>query len=167
MSNRYSLYDTIKFQQMELDHLHQVLEIEKASFPTPWTKQAFDYEIQYNDFAHYIVAIVEKQKVAGYAGMWVILDEAHITNIAVHEGYRTHGIGLALMMEMIKRAILLGAERMTLEVRPSNMTARNLYSKLGFEERGLRKKYYTDTQEDAIIMWNDNLLETSKNGNEG
>ncbi|RYD03254.1 hypothetical protein N752_20700 [Desulforamulus aquiferis] len=85
--------------------------------------------------------------------MWLVLDEAHITNVAVHPEYRGKSIGEALMLEMIQQAIIRGAVRMTLEVRPSNMAARELYKKLGFKEKGLRKKYYTDTNEDAIIMW--------------
>jgi len=96
-------------------------------------------------------------KVVGYAGMWLILDEAHITNVAVHPGYRRNKIGRSLMLEIIRRAALMGINRMTLEVRPSNAPARRLYTALGFEERGLRKRYYTDTNEDAIIMWRENL----------
>lgn len=148
----------IKFKPMQLEHLDQVIAIESTSFPTPWSKNAFDYELQYNDFAHYIVALLNEHKVVGYAGMWVILDEAHITNIAIHKAYRCRGIGKALMREMIARAVLLGAERMTLEVRPSNLPARVLYTSLGFVENGIRKKYYSDTQEDAIIMWKYTLI---------
>jgi ribosomal-protein-alanine N-acetyltransferase len=148
----------IKIEPMQLEHLDQVIAIENTSFPTPWTKNAFDYELQYNDFAHYIVALLDERKVVGYAGMWVILDEAHITNVATHKEYRCRGIGMALMREMIARAVLLGAERMTLEVRPSNKPARALYARLGFVEKGVRKKYYSDTQEDAIIMWKYNLV---------
>ncbi|SFR07270.1 ribosomal-protein-alanine N-acetyltransferase [Desulfoscipio geothermicus DSM 3669] len=157
MNKVQTLPANIKFDRMQPEHLDQVLVIEKSSFPTPWTRQAFDYEIQINDFAHYIVAL-QDNRVAGYAGMWIILDEAHITNVAVHKKHRSRGLGKALMLEMIKRSVLLGAERMTLEVRPSNTTARHLYTRLGFAERGLRKKYYTDTEEDAIIMWKDDLV---------
>lgn len=147
----------IKFERMSIEQLDKVIAIEKASFSTPWTKNAFNYELQFNDCAHYIVVNYKNISLAGYAGMWVILDEAHITNLAVHKEYRGCGLGMALMYEMIRRSILLGAERMTLEVRPSNCHALSLYKRLGFNEKGIRKKYYTDNQEDAIIMWKENF----------
>lgn len=146
----------VTFQKMRLEHLDEVLKIEELSFPSPWSRSSFVYEITQNQFACYIVAVAE-EKVAGYGGMWLILDEAHITNVAVHTDYRMNRIGGALMLELIRRAILKGATRMTLEVRPSNTAARRLYVSLGFKDIGLRKRYYTDTNEDAIIMWNDNL----------
>lgn len=140
--------------EMKLDHIPGVLEIEQVAFPTPWSSQAFTYEITQNNFAHYVVALND-EKVIGYAGMWMVLDEAHITNIAVHPNYRGKKLGFALMVEIMRQAVLRGAVRMTLEVRPSNAVARELYKKLGFKEKGLRKRYYTDTNEDAIIMWVD------------
>ncbi|AQS60158.1 ribosomal protein S18-alanine N-acetyltransferase [Desulforamulus ferrireducens] len=143
-----------RLTEMKLEHIPEVLAIEQVSFPTPWSQQAFTYEITQNNFAHYVVAL-EGEKVIGYAGMWLVLDEAHITNVAVHPNYRGKKLGLALMLEAMRQAILRGAVRMTLEVRPSNTVARELYKKLGFKEKGLRKRYYTDTNEDAIIMWVD------------
>ena len=147
----------ITFAQMQFNHLEQVLQIEKLSFPTPWTKNSFDYELRSNEFAHYIVALAGKLEVAGYAGMWVVLDEAHVTNIAVHQDYRGHGLGAPLMVQLMQRAIVLGVRRMTLEVRPTNAPARALYARLGFKDLGRRKNYYSDTNEDAIIMWKDDL----------
>ena len=144
----YQLVDMIP------EHIPAVLQIEQISFPTPWSQQAFTYEITSNHFAHYLVAL-RGDEVAGYAGMWMVLDEAHITNVAVHPGHRGKKLGQVLMAEMMRRAVLRGAVRMTLEVRPSNTVARELYKKLGFKEKGLRKRYYTDTNEDAIIMWVD------------
>ncbi|ABO51390.1 [SSU ribosomal protein S18P]-alanine acetyltransferase [Desulforamulus reducens MI-1] len=140
--------------EMTVEHIPGVLQIEQVSFPTPWSQQSFTYEITQNNFAVYLVAI-QQEKVIAYAGMWLVLDEAHITNIAVHPDYRGKKIGKALLLEMMRQAVLRGAMRMTLEVRPSNYTARQLYEKVGFKEKGLRKKYYTDTNEDAIIMWVD------------
>lgn len=148
----------VSFEEMLPEHLSQVEEIEKVSFPTPWSLSAFLYEITQNDFAHYIVAM-SGGEVLGYGGMWLILDEAHITNVAVRKDSRMKGIGRALMLEIIRRAILMGTNSMTLEVRPSNTAARNLYTSLGFKEKGRRKRYYTDTGEDAIIMWKKGLLE--------
>ncbi len=145
----------VHFAPMQEKHLTQVLAIEKNSFSLPWPRQSFVYELQHNNLAYYLVALHGADRVVGYAGMWIILDEAHITNVAVHPHYRCCKIGTALMLEMIDKALLLGAEKMTLEVRTSNKPARNLYKNLGFMEKGVRKKYYSDTQEDAIIMWKD------------
>lgn len=146
----------VTFEEMLVEHLDQVEEIEKVSFPTPWTRSSFTDELLRNDFAHYIVAVHESA-VIGYGGMWHILDEAHITNVAVRPDCRGKNIGKALMLEIIRQAVTMGVNSMTLEVRPSNKAARRLYHVLGFEERGVRKRYYSDTNEDAIIMWKENL----------
>lgn len=145
------------FARMQPVHVEQVLAIEETSFPTPWSRQSFYYEVTENDFAFYLVAIHEGRVIA-YAGIWLVLDEAHITNVAVHPEYRGCGVGRAIMLKIIGSAALLGAVRMTLEVRPSNYVAIGLYESLGFERRGIRKGYYTDTNEDAIIMWKEPLL---------
>lgn len=141
----------IDFAPMRKRHINDILQIEKASFPTPWAKISFLQELQ-NDLAVYTV-VLTKGKVIGYAGMWLILDEAHITNVAVHPDYRRMGIGRLLMRQIILKAAVLGAARMTLEVRVSNTPACQLYEELGFSREGLRKGYYTDTYEDALIMW--------------
>lgn len=107
-------------------------------------------------YAHYAVAISGAQ-VVGYAGMWIIVDEAHVTDVAVHPDFRGHGLGKSIMHEMMHRAVHSGARRMTLEVRVSNAVARGLYDQLGFKAAGLRPNYYTDTHEDAVIMWLDPL----------
>ncbi|KJS15347.1 MAG: alanine acetyltransferase [Peptococcaceae bacterium BRH_c4b] len=133
-------------------HLDQVLAIENTSFPVPWSRQSFVFELLQNEFAYYIV-VLQDDKVLGYAGVWVVLDEAHVTNVAVHPEYRGGKIGRLLMTELMRRVSLKGAVRITLEVRTSNAVARNLYSSLGFKELGVRKKYYSDNNEDAIIMW--------------
>jgi ribosomal-protein-alanine N-acetyltransferase len=141
---------------MALEHLDQVLVIEEASYSAPWSYYAFAYELLNNNMAHYIVAL-SGQTVVGYCGMWLILDESHITNVAVHPDYRRENIGKSLMLEMIRLAAKNGAAGMTLEVRPTNTAARRLYELLGFVEKGRRKKYYTDNNEDAIIMWKNDL----------
>ena len=143
---------SIVIRPMELDDLSGVLSIERLSFPTPWSRQAFLGELTENDFAYYYVGVT-KDKLVGYAGMWIILDEAHVTNVAVHHDYRENSIGRRLMLELMQNAIVLGANRITLEVRPSNTTARHLYTNMGFVPAGIRKAYYTDTGEDALIMW--------------
>jgi ribosomal-protein-alanine N-acetyltransferase len=156
--NKAASLANITFAQMQFYHLDQVLQIEKVSFATPWSKNSFHYELRNNEFAHYIVALAENREVAGYAGMWVVIDEAHVTNIAVHQDYRGRSLGKALMLQLMQRAIVLGVQRMTLEVRPSNASARALYARLGFIEYGRRKNYYSDTNEDAIIMWKNDLV---------
>ncbi len=143
-------------REMMLKDLDSVLDIEALSFPTPWSRRSFTTELTENVYAHYIVVEYES-RVIGYSGMWVILDEAHITNIAVHPEFRRRGLGEKIMREMMERAKSRGATRMTLEVRVSNSAAQDLYRKLGFVARGIRKGYYSDTNEDAIVMWLDDL----------
>lgn len=146
----------IRIEQMTQSDLDRVLEIEALSYKTPWSRRAFSSELTENSYAHYYVAKVDG-KIVGYVGMWVILDEAHITNIAVDPAYRRKGIGQRMLESMFEKAKGFGATRMTLEVRVSNTGAQTLYKKLGFVDRGLRKGYYTDSNEDAIIMWKDDL----------
>jgi ribosomal-protein-alanine N-acetyltransferase len=141
---------------MRLSDLDEVLETEKLCFPTPWTRRAFVSELSENVYAHYIVARSHGQLV-GYAGMWVILEEAHVTNIAVHPAHRRQGLGWLLLHELMERARIRHATAMTLEVRTSNLAAQEMYTRAGFQVRGLRKGYYTDTREDAIVMWKDDL----------
>lgn len=135
-------------------HVERVLEIEALSFPMPWSRQSFEFELTENEFAYYIVALVNQQ-VVGYAGAWLVLDEAHITNVAVHPDFRGKKIGRLLMTELIRRVLVKGALKMTLEVRLSNHIAQKLYQSLGFEPMGRRRRYYSDNNEDAIIMWKD------------
>ncbi|KKC30367.1 ribosomal protein S18-alanine N-acetyltransferase [Caldanaerobacter subterraneus] len=137
---------------MTEDDIDEVMEIEKLSFTTPWSREAFVGEVTKNSCARYIVAEVDK-KVVGYAGFWVVLDEGHITNIAVHPEYRGRGIGSRLMEGLIDLAKKNGITSMTLEVRESNLVAQNLYKKFGFKVLGRREGYYQDNNEDAIVMW--------------
>ena len=141
----------IAVELMREKHLEQVWEIERASFPTPWSRESFAEELE-NKFAYYIVGITDNDLVAGYGGMWLILDEAQINTLAVRPGLRGNDVGKMLMISLIGRASLSGCLNMTLEVRPANLTARHLYESLGFVEIGLRKGYYEDNGEDAIIM---------------
>jgi ribosomal-protein-alanine N-acetyltransferase len=144
--------DSLSFRFMTLDDVDAVYELEQLSFTTPWPRDAFVNELTLNQNARYVVA-VEGERVVAYCGMWIVLDEAHITNIAVHPDCRGRKIGERLMRQMMGLAYLLGARSMTLEVRPSNTIARSMYAKLGFAEHGRRKHYYSDNNEDAIIMW--------------
>jgi len=144
--------NTITFRKMTVEDLDDVIEVEVNSFATPWSREAFYNELTKNQFAHYLVAEVD-EKVVGYCGVWIIVDEAHITNIALLPDYRGMKLGEALMGRIIEIARELGAIRITLEVRVSNERAQNLYRKFGFEEGALRKQYYTDNMEDALVMW--------------
>jgi len=146
----------MKIVKMELKHIDGVMVVEHLSFTIPWSKNSFIQEITTNEFAHYIVA-VENDMVVGYAGMWQIQDEGHITNIAVHPEFRGIHIGRSLMVELIRTSRNLGVSAMTLEVRKSNDIAKKLYVSLGFKDAGVRKRYYSDNNEDAIIMWNEHI----------
>lgn len=141
-----------RFRPMRLDDIPVICEIERESFSAPWSEQAFRNELTNNHFAHYVVMECNGE-IAGYAGMWIIMDEAHVTNIAVRARHRGKKLGARLLGYMQAAAVSLGAERMTLEVRVSNTVAQRLYAKFGFVPAGLRKGYYTDNGEDAIIMW--------------
>lgn len=143
--------DNITVRDMEKRDLLRVVEIEEISFSTPWSREAFLKELEENKLAVYLVCEVNGQ-VAGYMGMWKIVDEGHVTNIAVDPEHRGRGVGSALLSEMIERAKSGGIVSMTLEVRVSNLEAQSLYAKYGFESAGTRPKYY-DNNEDAIIMW--------------
>ncbi len=135
-----------------------VLEIERRSFPTPWPRDAYEHELDHNRTAIYLVARREGA-VVGYAGMWVVMDEAHITTIAVHPGLRGQGIGERLLIALIDRAGERGARWVQLEVRRSNLVAQSLYRKYGFRDVGVRRHYYSDNGEDALVMWTGNIWE--------
>lgn len=143
---------SFEIRPMEPRDLAVVMEIEKLCFSIPWTKNSFLIEITDNRCARYFVAHIN-ETVIGYGGMWIMIDEAHITNIAVHPSYRKMGIGHSILKALISEASKNGAERMTLEVRVSNREALNLYSRMGFAAEGIRKRYYSDNDEDALIMW--------------
>jgi ribosomal-protein-alanine N-acetyltransferase len=135
---------------MELGDIPQVLEIERASFATPWSDNAFRKELTENPQAHFFVAD-EAGQVLGLLGYWFIIDECHISTIAVRPEWRRHGIGQALLVAALTHSLTLNAVMATLEVRVSNTAAIDLYKKFGFEETGRRKRYYRDNGEDAII----------------
>lgn len=144
---------TITYRKMTLDDIDQILLIEEEAFTVPWTREAFEHEMTTNLYSHYIVAETEAKEIVGYCGMWIVMDESHITNVAVSERMRGMKIGEGLMREAIRVVLELDVVLMTLEVRVTNDIAKNLYYKLGFQDGGIRKNYYTDTQEDALVMW--------------
>jgi ribosomal-protein-alanine N-acetyltransferase len=136
---------------MRLDDLPEVLEIERASFRTPWPPHAYRTELETNRLATYLVARVDGRVVA-FGGMWLMVDEAHITTFAVDPGWRRQGIGERLLLAMMDIAIARGAREATLEVRLSNVAARRLYEKFGLRPVGVRPRYYSDDREDALVM---------------
>ncbi|MCU0506687.1 MAG: ribosomal protein S18-alanine N-acetyltransferase [Chloroflexi bacterium] len=136
---------------MHVDDLDAVHAIEKQSFRTPWPPHAYRSELESNDLAHYVCAWLGGRIVA-YAGMWIVVDEAHITTFAVDPAWRRRGIGDRLLMALLDLAIARGARDATLEVRVSNVAARRLYENFGFRPIGIRPRYYTDDGEDALVM---------------
>jgi ribosomal-protein-alanine N-acetyltransferase len=146
---------------MSTKDIEQIMEIESVIFGTyHWTPQSFISEIS-NDFGNYFVAFDEStQTVVGYGGFWLILDEAHITTIAVKPDCRNQGIGELILQKMVDVGYEKNVKWFTLEVRASNVAAQNLYYKYEFKSLGLRKKYYQDNAEDALIMWTENIWDT-------
>jgi ribosomal-protein-alanine N-acetyltransferase len=136
---------------MSLEDLDAVLAIERASFTTPWSRAAFRYELLQNRVARCLVVRADRE-VVGYLCLWEIGHEIHITNLAVHPGFRRQGIARTLLGDTLEEARRSGVEQVFLEVRPTNREARALYESFGFEVIGRRKGYYFDTGEDALVM---------------
>ncbi|NMA82999.1 MAG: ribosomal protein S18-alanine N-acetyltransferase [Epulopiscium sp.] len=142
----------INVRPMTLDHVDKVWEIEKSCFATPWSKQSLVKELKTNALASYYVAFMNGE-LAGYAGMWKIVDEGHITNVAVLPKMQGLGVGSALIAQLIEDGTRSKLRALTLEVRVGNHVARSLYEKYGFKISGIRKEYYADTREDGYLMW--------------
>ncbi len=150
-----ALYPVV-IEDMRVEDIPAVQIVENSSFPLPWPANAFRHELTQNKNAHYLVA-KEGEQIVGYAGLWLSLDEAHITTFAVLPEYRRRKIGERMLIAIFERAEKLGAEWLTLEVRASNLPAQRLYEKYGFRPAGIRRRYYSDNNEDAIIMWTERL----------
>ena len=149
---------SIVFRRMVQDDADGVARVEAACMPVPWSRQSFWEEASHTD-AYYLLAedAGKDGLIVAYAGCWVLANEGHITNVAVDPAYQGMGLGRRLMNELILRVKELGVDSMTLEVRPSNQVAINLYTSLGFRSVGQRPKYYTNPVEAAEIMWNTRL----------
>jgi ribosomal-protein-alanine N-acetyltransferase len=160
-----------RIELMRLSDINQVMSIERAAFPAPWPASAYRYELLQNDLSTYLILRSRRSSsdmnlprirhlwprrharpILGYGGFWLVLDEAHISTIAVHDDWRGQGLGELMLAAQIDAAILRGAVEITLEVRVSNSVAQNLYRKYTFTQVGRRKKYYHDNGEDALIM---------------
>lgn len=145
----------LHFREMVPDDADAVELVEKACFAIPWSRESFWREAA-NENTSYTLAL-DGTRVIGYAGCWISFEEAQITNVAILPAYRGQGVGTRLMAAVIEAVKARGVTAMTLEVRPSNAPARALYARYGFEEAGVRRGYYHDNGEDAIIMWNTKL----------
>lgn len=145
----------IEIRAMQRFDLIDVVAIERLCFGDRWSVQSFSNELD-NPSSRYFV-ITEQGRIVGYCGYWLILDEAHVTTIAVHPSRQRRYLGEALLLHMIRHAERAGAKWLTLEVRVSNRSAQRLYEKYGFTALGRRKGYYQDDSEDALVMWTENI----------
>ncbi len=141
----------IRPETMRESDLDGVLAIERASFVTPWSRANFLHEMRDNPYAWNVV-VREEGRVLAFACLWIVDEELHVNNIAVAPGARGAGLGTALFRFILREASARGCRRGTLEVRPSNLVARRLYERFGFRPVGVRKGYYADTREDALVL---------------
>jgi ribosomal-protein-alanine N-acetyltransferase len=141
----------LRVEPMSIADIPAVHDIERASFPVPWPAYAFRQELETNRLARYLVVRAGPRTVA-YGGIWLMVDEAHVTTFAVLPSWRRKGVGGRLMLALIDLAHEVGARELTLEVRLSNIAARTLYGRFGFRPVGVRPRYYSDNGEDALIM---------------
>lgn len=145
----------LRFEALSEVHIAAILEIEKEANTAPWSERSFRHEIT-NPHAIFIAAILGG-KIVGYGGVWKVVDEAHVTTVAVAPDVRGQGIGRKIMLELLARCKQQGMACSTLEVRASNAPAIKLYESLGYVQRGVRHSYYPDNKEDAVVMWLDDL----------
>ena len=150
LNDVYGQNGRFEFASMTIDDLPQVMALERLSYSFPWPESAFRQELR-NDKA-YFTTLRYRTRLIGYVGLWHLVDQAHIGTIVSHPQLRRKGLGQLLLVQAIDQARRLQADSVTLEVRPSNLIARRLYTKYGFEMVGKRRRYYPDTGEDAIIM---------------
>ncbi len=141
----------LRVEPMTLDDLDAVHAIERASFAVPWPDDAYRNEIRTNRLATYVVARLGEE-IVGFAGLWIMVDEAHVTTFAVDPRWRRRGVGERMLLALLDLAVARHAREATLEVRLSNLPARKLYEKHGFRPVGIRVRYYSDNGEDALIM---------------
>lgn len=146
---------TLRFEPLQEGHLPAILEIERQVNGSPWSEKSFRNEI---DHRHGIFRVaLENGEVVGYGGLWLVIDEAHVTNVAIAPTHQRRGIGRRLMIQLLEGAKTAGMTCATLEVRAGNAPALSLYEKLGFERSAVRRGYYPDNKEDAVVMWRHNL----------
>ena len=148
----------VKIQKMQADNIDDILNIEQVCYGEHhWSYESFIIEVN-NQISSYICAFIE-DKCVGYMGIWKIIEEAHITNLSVHPDYQNQKVAHKLLLSSIDECYKNKIKYITLEVRVSNKKAIHLYEKFGFKSLGLRKKYYQDNNEDALIMWSENIFD--------
>ena len=141
----------VMIRKMTLDDIEQVIAIDRVSFSLPWPERSFRFELTDNPASRCWVAEVDG-KIAGMIVVWLIVDEVHVATIATHPDFRRQGIAKNLLSHALQHLSTEGAQSSFLEVRASNLAAQDLYRKFGFEESGVRRRYYRDNDEDAILM---------------
>lgn len=137
--------------------LDGVLEIEQLSFTNPWTREMYESELAHSRVSR-VYVLRDAGRLLGFCSLWLILDELHINNLAIHPDARGQGLGTRLLARVLEEGAREGARRATLEVRRSNEAARRLYRRMGFELVGTRRNYYSSPVEDALILWREGLL---------
>lgn len=143
---------TVVVSPMKRRHVRSVLRIEEQVYPRPWTSSLFLSELALRTTRAYFVARIGKD-VVGYAGVMISFEDSHVTTIAVDPAWQRHGIATRLMVALVRESLVRGAQHMTLEVRVSNKPAQDLYRRFGYAPVGVRKNYYPETNEDALVMW--------------
>jgi ribosomal-protein-alanine N-acetyltransferase len=151
-----SLELDVQLVPMRRRHLRSVMRIEVQVYPRPWSLSLFMSELALRSTRVYYVARVEGV-VAGYAGLMMTVDDGHITTIAVDPAWQRHKIATRLLLTLARQALQRGATSLTLEVRVGNKAAQELYRQFGFRPCGIRKNYYVETNEDALVMWADDV----------
>ena len=187
-TRRQTERDTFTLEPMRAGDIDEVRLIERQCFPTPWPKESFRYELERNRMAHYLILrrdavdgevvpepierpglfrrlfrrnhVDRPTSIVGFAGLWLMVDEAHITTLAIAPDYQGKGLGELLLVGVTEVCAAYGAKMMTLEVRPSNAIAQKLYGKYGFTGQGVRPHYYSDDGEDALVMWSEEIGST-------
>ncbi len=150
--------DKFKIEKMTLSSLDEVMQIEVLAYGQHhWSRESFIAEID-NRISTYNCAYDENGKMAGYMGLWKIIDEAHVTNLAIHPDFRRKGVAKCLLLNALEECYREKIKYLTLEVRVSNIGAIKLYESFGFKSLGVRKKYYQNNNEDALIMWSENIF---------
>jgi ribosomal-protein-alanine N-acetyltransferase len=146
----------IVIRAMRADDILQVMAIDSLSFPNPWPESTYRFEIAENPSAHLLVLEMEAEQgtreIVGFAGYWFIIDEAHISTLAIHPDWRERGLGQLILRALLREAAWRGALSATLEVRLGNRVAQRLYERHGFAVVGRRMSYYSDNGEDALLM---------------
>lgn len=146
-------YEYYRIRRMTVDDISSVTEIENLSFSHPWTSAAFEGELNNYPISHpYVIEFIPKKRVIGHLIFWHLYDQIQLSNIAVHPDFRRMGVAARVLKWLIQGIRGLGAAHIVLEVRPSNKAARKLYKKYGFQIEGIRKNYYSNPVEDALLM---------------